>query len=118
MRKSRGHLTPTPLARLVVPFLCMHFERFMRYDYTSQLEAALDGIASGNEDWQALLAGETMELQAMVQQVMDRSQSDVLTELFDSLEEHFMPVRVWRRSLLSMMVNMTVNADARGEAVP
>lgn len=93
VRKSKGHLTPTPLARLVVPFLCLYFERFMQFDYTAKLEEALDDIAAGRKDWEALLADEMQALRGMVQRVMDRSQSEVLTELFDHLEEYFMPVR-------------------------
>lgn len=65
----------------------------MQYDYTSKLEAALDDIAAGHGDWQAMLADEAVELKGMVQRVMDRRQAEVLDELFEQLEHHFMPVR-------------------------
>jgi len=42
---------PTDVAMVVVNFLTNHFERYVDYDFTAQMEDTLDEIARGEHEW-------------------------------------------------------------------
>jgi len=46
---------PTDVARIVNGFLTKHFTRYVDYDFTAQLEDALDEISRGERDWVPVL---------------------------------------------------------------
>lgn len=46
---------PTDTGRVVNKFLTEHFERYVDYDFTAQLEDHLDAIARGEREWVPLL---------------------------------------------------------------
>lgn len=48
---ATNKLLPTPLARLVTPFLKKYFAEIMDYGFTSKIEDNFDRIAKGELDW-------------------------------------------------------------------
>ena len=46
---------PTDVARIVNGFLTKHFAQYVDYDFTAQLEDALDEISRGERDWVPVL---------------------------------------------------------------
>ncbi len=92
VRRIKGRLVPTPLARIVVPFLVSYFPRYMEYGFTAGMERSLDDIAGGLRDWKGLVQEEASTLEGYTDAVMQQRQSVVLDTLFASLQEYYMPV--------------------------
>ena len=70
LENKRFH--PTDIGRVVNKFLTQHFERYVDYDFTAELEDELDGISRGEKDWIPVLDS---FWQAFSQQVEDKEQS-------------------------------------------
>ncbi len=70
LENKRFH--PTDIGRVVNKFLTQHFERYVDYDFTAELEDELDGISRGEKDWIPVLES---FWQAFSQQVEDKEQS-------------------------------------------
>ncbi len=51
--KESRRFFPTPLGEVVVSFLKAHFHEIVDLGFTSRMEATLDEIAAGDEDWSA-----------------------------------------------------------------
>ena len=51
--KEARRFFPTPLGEVVTSFLKAHFHEIVDIGFTSRMEATLDEIAVGNEDWSA-----------------------------------------------------------------
>jgi len=51
---ERGKLVPTPLGHRVHDFCVKEFAGLFQYEFTSQMEGRLDGIAQGAEPWKAV----------------------------------------------------------------
>lgn len=52
---SRGRLLPTDIALVVTDFLTKHFETTMDFGFTADVEARLDIVAEGEEEWVKLV---------------------------------------------------------------
>ncbi len=50
-----NRLYPTDMGKMVSDFLSEHFEEIMTYSFTKEIEDKLDEIASGSEDWLAMI---------------------------------------------------------------
>ncbi len=48
--------TPTDVGRVVVKFLTEHFTKYVDYDFTANLENALDNVADGSREWIPLMS--------------------------------------------------------------
>ncbi len=46
---------PTDVAQIVINFLTNHFERYVDYDFTAQMENTLDEISRGEHEWVPVL---------------------------------------------------------------
>ncbi len=53
---DKGKLMPTDIGILVTEFLKENFEDVMRYDFTAQVEAQFDQIASGSLQWDSMIS--------------------------------------------------------------
>ena len=83
--ESRGYVTvkdksfhPTETGIVVNQFLTKHFEDYVDYAFTSNLEAKLDDIANGRQDWLATLQGFWVPFHQLVEeknQSVQRNQS-------------------------------------------
>jgi len=66
--EEKRKLHATPLGMAVTDFLIRHYAgNFIELDYTARLEAALDRIASGDEDWQRLVTSASRAVLALAQ---------------------------------------------------
>ncbi len=52
---DKKRFTPTDVGRVVNRFLTDHFTRYVDYDFTANLENALDSVAEGERDWVPLM---------------------------------------------------------------
>ena len=52
---DKKRFTPTDVGRVVVKFLTEHFTKYVDYDFTANLENALDNVASGEREWIPLM---------------------------------------------------------------
>jgi len=55
VERDGRRLRPTEIGKLVSDLLVEHFPRFINVDFTAEMEAKLDEIASGGQDWVAVL---------------------------------------------------------------
>jgi DNA topoisomerase-1 len=53
---DKKRFTPTDVGRVVNKFLTEHFTKYVDYDFTANLEDALDSIAEGKREWLPLMA--------------------------------------------------------------
>jgi DNA topoisomerase I len=51
---EKNKLVIEPLGIIVIEFLLSHFDNFFNYDYTKDMENALDLISNGNKTWTSL----------------------------------------------------------------
>lgn len=52
---DKKRFTPTDVGRVVNKFLTEHFTKYVDYDFTANLEDALDNVAEGQRDWVPLM---------------------------------------------------------------
>jgi len=52
---DKKRFTPTDVGRVVNKFLTEHFTKYVDYDFTANLENALDSVADGERDWIPLM---------------------------------------------------------------
>jgi DNA topoisomerase-1 len=52
---EKDRLAPTPLGISVLEFLLKHFDVLFNYGFTAEMEARLDKIAEGTEEWKQVL---------------------------------------------------------------
>lgn len=52
---DKKRFTPTDVGRVVSKFLTEHFTQYVDYDFTANLETALDNVAEGTQEWIPLL---------------------------------------------------------------
>lgn len=52
---DKKRFTPTDVGRVVNKFLTEHFTKYVDYDFTANLENALDSVAEGERDWIPLM---------------------------------------------------------------
>lgn len=53
---DKKRFTPTDVGRVVNKFLTEHFTQYVDYDFTANLENALDSVADGEREWIPLMA--------------------------------------------------------------
>ena len=53
---DKKRFTPTDVGRVVNKFLTQHFTQYVDYDFTANLENALDSVAEGEREWLPLMA--------------------------------------------------------------
>jgi DNA topoisomerase I len=52
---DKKRFTPTDVGRVVSKFLTEHFTQYVDYDFTANLETALDNVAEGTQEWVPLM---------------------------------------------------------------
>lgn len=77
--------------RVVTAFLRSFFPRYVEYDFTADLEDQLDHISSGDLDWKKLLHQFWKVFHENVDQVMERTITEVITALNDLLAWYLFP---------------------------
>ena len=93
VRTDKRRLVPEDKGRLVTGFLESFFERYVRYDFTANLEDELDRVSSGEIAWKDLLSQFWREFAAAVDEIKELRVTQVLDALNDLLAPHIFPER-------------------------
>ena len=70
---EKNKLVIQPLGIIVMEFLEKHFNELFNYDYTSQMESALDKIAKGELIWHELCKDCNCELDILIEKIKDET---------------------------------------------
>ena len=89
VRLEKRRFFPEDRGRLVTAFLTSFFERYVEYTFTADLENQLDDISGGRIDWKTVLRDFWGVFSQSVDQVQERSMTEVLDALDALLGPHF-----------------------------
>ena len=93
VRLEKRRFVPEDKGRLVTAFLESFFDRYVEYDFTAQLEEALDAVARGEKDWRRVLADFWRDFSRRTDEVMKIRTSELLERLNDYLAPLLFPPR-------------------------
>ncbi|HAW34320.1 MAG TPA: DNA topoisomerase I, partial [Alphaproteobacteria bacterium] len=91
VRLEKRRFIPEDRGRIVTAFMENFFNKYVQYDFTADLENALDDVSADKLDWKALLRGFWAQFDATVKNVEPLTITDVLNRLEESLSEHLFP---------------------------
>ena len=91
VNQEKRRLHPKPMGRLLTAFLLMHFQKYVEFEFTANLEEKLDEITSGKRTRINVLSSFWSDFSAAVEEISDLRISDVLEELTDWLAPHYFP---------------------------
>ena len=79
---DKKRFTPTDVGRVVNKFLTEHFTKYVDYDFTANLENALDSVAEGERDWVPLMDEfwQDFNRQIHVKADVDRPGNEIIDE--------------------------------------
>src|SRR6476620_1883644 len=93
VRVEKARFVPEESGRLVTAFLERFFEKYVRYDYTAELEEELDDVSGGRLDWQKLLDEFWRDFRPKAGEVMDQKPSEITAALDEFLSPWLYPPR-------------------------
>jgi DNA topoisomerase-1 len=93
VRKDKNRLIPEDKGRLVTAFLTNYFRRYVEYDFTADLEGALDDVSAGSRDYRDVLDRFWRDFSAAVAETADLRIGEVLTTIDEFLAPHLYPAR-------------------------
>jgi len=73
---DKGKLIPTDIGTIVNDFLVENFESILDFNFTAQVEQSFDDIASGTEDWTAMLKNFYTSFHETVESVNENAQRE------------------------------------------
>ena len=88
VRLEKRRFVPEDKGRLVTAFLESFFDRYVEYDFTAELEEALDAISRGEKDWRQVLTDFWRDFSRRTEEVM----SIRTTEILERLNEYLAPL--------------------------
>ena len=71
---DKGKLVPTDVGMIVNDFLVANFENVLDYNFTANVEATFDMIASGNKDWKVMMKDFYTEFHPQVIDVQENAE--------------------------------------------
>jgi DNA topoisomerase I len=79
---DKKRFTPTDVGRVVNKFLTEHFNQYVDYDFTANLEDQLDSVANGDQDWIPLMKTfwDGLDSQIKTKQDVERPGVEILDE--------------------------------------
>jgi len=92
VRLDKRRFIPEDRGRLVTTFLSNFFTRYVQYNFTAEMEDALDNIAEGTVAWKKVLEDFWKAFREAVDKTKELKISDVLNALDAELGPHFFPV--------------------------
>jgi len=81
VRLDKKRFIAESLGRLVNAFLVSFFEKYVEYGFTADLEAKLDDVSAGEQDWKALLRDFWKDFIAKIEESRELKVSQVLEAL-------------------------------------
>ena len=91
VKQEKKRLHPEPTGRLLTAFLILHFQKYVEFEFTANLEEELDEITSGKRTRVNVLSSFWNDFSAAVEDISDLRISDVLEELTAWLAPHYFP---------------------------
>ncbi|MFD2264540.1 type I DNA topoisomerase [Lacibacterium aquatile] len=88
---DQKRFVPEDRGRIVTAFLSSFFERYVRYDFTANLESQLDDISEGKIDWRAVMRQFWEPFIAAIGETKDLTITQVIEALDEDLGDHFFP---------------------------
>jgi DNA topoisomerase-1 len=88
---EKKRFLPEDRGRLVTAFLEKFFERYVRYDFTAELEDQLDLISNGKLAWKDVLRGFWSAFSMAVEEISDLRVREILDQLDRVLGPHIFP---------------------------
>ena len=76
LESKRFH--PTDVGRVVHRFLKAHFEKYVDYDFTADLEDELDSVSRGEDDWVRLMKSFWQPFSAQVQEKAQMAKDELI----------------------------------------
>lgn len=79
---DKKRFTPTDVGRVVNKFLTEHFTKYVDYDFTANLENALDNVAEGEREWIPLMDEfwQDFSKQILIKADVDRPGNELINE--------------------------------------
>ncbi len=77
--------------RIVTAFLISFFKRYVEYDFTANLEDKLDLVSAGDVDWKKLLSDFWGDFNVNIEEVKERTMTEVIRELNQLLANYLFP---------------------------
>ncbi len=93
VRLEKRRFVPEDKGRLVTAFLESFFDRYVEYDFTAELEEALDAISRGEKDWRQVLADFWRDFSRRTGEVMNIRTTEILERLNEYLAPLLFPPR-------------------------
>ncbi len=95
---NRGKLVPTDVGMVVTDFLLEHFDQIMDYQFTAEVEAQFDIIASGKLVWFNMIDKFYTPFHKLVEEVTDNAERASWERILWNHPENWkiVKVRVWR----------------------
>lgn len=78
VESSNRRFVPTTIGKVVNDFLTNHFQRYVDYDFTADLEDELDAIARGEQEWKPLLKDFWAQFKAQIEKKSEISREEVM----------------------------------------
>lgn len=91
VRLEKRRFIPEDRGRIVTVFMEAFFNKYVQYDFTADLENALDDISAGKLEWKKLLSQFWTNFIATVKGIDPLKISDILSKLETALSEHLFP---------------------------
>ena len=81
VRLDKKRFFPEDVGRIVSKFLCQHFETYVDYGFTANMEEQLDEVSRGEKEWKPMLKSFWSPFKTTVDDKMENvKKSDVTTE--------------------------------------
>jgi DNA topoisomerase-1 len=91
VRKEKNRLIPEDKGRLVTIFLLNYFRKYVGYDFTADLEEALDHVSAGERDWKDVLERFWRDFKAHIDETSELRIGEVLEKIDEVLSPHLYP---------------------------
>ncbi|MCK0069566.1 type I DNA topoisomerase [Kordiimonas laminariae] len=85
---DRNRFVPDDKGRLVTAFLEKFFQQYVEYDFTADLEAQLDYVSDGKEQWQKVLEAFWTAFKPKTEEILGVRNAEVI----DALDEYLGPM--------------------------
>jgi len=91
VRKDKNRLFPEDKGRIVTIFLMNFFRKYVGYEFTANLEAQLDEVSAGDEDYKDVLGQFWKDFSVAISETSELRIAEVLDVLDDALAPQLYP---------------------------
>lgn len=91
VRKDKNRLFPEDKGRIVTIFLMNFFRKYVGYEFTANLEAQLDEVSAGDEDYKDVLGQFWKDFSVAISETSELRITEVLDVLDDALAPQLYP---------------------------